>query len=146
MKVELDIVDAAAWTMLSDPAHKLIFGKSRPPEHNRIDFALVPYNAETEDPLAYATVRELDHESVYWQFGGAVPEIQNTVLASRIYRQMIAWTKERYRRVTTLVESENVRYLRFAMAHGFRVIGVRMFEGQVLVELLLDFSKETTNA
>jgi hypothetical protein len=37
------------------------------------------------------------------------------------------------------VENTNVAYLKLAMKMGFRVIGVRMFKGQVLVELLLDF-------
>lgn len=146
MTPTLDVLSSSEWDVLADVSHKVIFGKSRPPEHNRIDFALLAVNAETSDPLGYVTVRELDHESVYWQFGGAVPEIRGTLLPARFYQLMLGWTRDRYKRITTYVAADNIAYLRFAMGHGFRIIGTRTTDGDVFVELLLDFERVKKDA
>lgn len=142
MKVfTLDIVTPEEWATFSESAHAVVFDKLRPKSHDRITFAVIAMG-ERHTPLGYTTVRELDHESCYWQFGGCVPDVRGTVTVHRIYASLIDLMRRRcYRRVTTYVESENIGYLKLAMTHGFRVVGCRMFEGQVLVELYLDLYK-----
>lgn len=142
MKLEVHQMQPPQWAQFSKNAHKICFSEIREPEMDRIDYALVVIDELKRNPVGYITARELDAKSVYWQHGGAFPNSEKTLWAYQAYLKCMKWTKERYDRVTTLVESNNVRYLKMAMAVGFRVIGVRIFKGQVLCELLLDFNKE----
>lgn len=120
----------------SESAHIEVFNEYRPRELERIDYALLATSAAKDDIVGYVTVRELDNESAYWQFGGAVENMRSTPLVVAAYRGFIGKMKETgYKRVSTLVENQNVRYLRLAMAHGFRVIGTRATQGKVYVEL-----------
>lgn len=123
------------WKILSENAHLIMFNEQRPKELDRIDYALI---SEDQDKkiCGYLTARELDAESVYWQFGGAFPGTHSSAKAVQCYQEFVAWALQRYQRITTLVENTNVRYLRLAMHFGFRIIGCRLFHGKILVELL----------
>jgi hypothetical protein len=139
VNIEIEKLSSSDWKALAADAHKVVFEEIRPAYMDRIDYALLAVNRNSNVPLCYVTVRELDNESVYWQFGGAFPSAKDSIVAFRAYQAGLRWTKDRYERVTTLVENQNVRYLKMAMAMGFRIIGVRTFKGQVLCELLLEF-------
>lgn len=109
---------------------------------DRVDFALLAVDPVRTDVLGYVTVRELDYESVYWQYGGAFESIAKGPIVYRIYSDFVECMRDKYKRITTLVENTNVSYLKLAMKLGFRIIGVRSFKGIVLVELLKDFEVE----
>jgi hypothetical protein len=124
------------WAKVSETTYLVVFGGQRPSGMDRIDYALVIQDVEQNTPCGYLTARELDSDSVYWQFGGAFPGTHSSSKAVECYKMFVDWTLARYKRITTLVENTNVRYLKLAMHAGFRIIGVRMFDGSVLVELL----------
>jgi RimJ/RimL family protein N-acetyltransferase len=128
------------WTLISENAHRAMFKENRAASLDRISFAII---VEDEGGLCgYLTARELDAENVYWQFGGAFPGTHSSHKAFEYYGALIEKMKELgYKRITTLVENDNVRYLKLAMHFGFRIIGVRIFKGTVLVELLNDFEE-----
>lgn len=135
--VFVDCLSSTEWRHLSESAHLVVFDESRPAEYDRIDYALVV--RRDQELLGYATVRELDRESVYWQFGGAFPGAEKTVKVWPTYQALIEWTRKRgYKRITTLVENENVPYLRLAHKAGFRICGIRICEeGRIFPELRL---------
>lgn len=124
---------AKEWAELS---HQIVFDEKRPSEMNRIDFALVVVNGLTNKPAGFCTVRELDSESVYWQYGGAFPETIGTIWVATCYQAFIDWCRGKYKRITTLVSNENIAYLKLCMKYGFRIIGVRVFKDEIFVELL----------
>lgn len=122
------------WAEMGELAHRVVFNEVRPAEMNRIDYALI---AEIDGQLSgYLTAREFDQETVYWQYGGAFPGTHSSSKAVETYGAFVDWTLERYKFITTLVKNDNVRYLKLAMHFGFRIIGCRNFEGDVLLELL----------
>lgn len=133
-------IEKEDWVELSESAHRAVFSESRSRHADRIDYALLAINVGVLQ--GYCTVRELDSESVYWQYGGAFPTSEKSLRAVAAYKAFVNYTKERYSRVTTLVENTNVAYLKLAMHFGFRIIGCRLFHGQIFVELLLEFNKE----
>jgi RimJ/RimL family protein N-acetyltransferase len=140
VKFEIKKISPEEWSELSELAHKLAFAKVRHASHDRIDFALLAVETPSENPIGYVTVRELDHEGVYWQFGGCLDErLRGTVHILRIYEAFCAWASENCKRITTLVENTNESYLRLALRLGFEIIGVRMFKGTILVEMLKEF-------
>lgn len=113
-----------------------------PPEFERLDFALLAVAKANNTPVAYMTLRELDKESVYLKHGGAFDPVRGTVMVLESYQAMLAHLDDRYLRQSTLVQNNNVAYLKLAMAVGFRVVGIRNFKGIILLELLRE--KETT--
>jgi RimJ/RimL family protein N-acetyltransferase len=135
--VALDVLTAAEWPTVRDAAYLSVFGQTRPDGFDRIDFALLALADGC--PVGFATVRETDARSVYWQYGGAAEVIRGTSLVQRCYRLFLSWAFERYDNITTLVNADNVPYLRLAMANGFRIIGTRCWDGPVYVELRMRF-------
>lgn len=125
------------WKKFGENAHKIAFSEILPPGQNRIDFALMP--VKNGVPMGYVTCRELDSDTLYWQFGGAFPGTKSTSLSWQAYQALLGWCKERYKRVSYLVENTNLPMLKMAMLSGFRIHGVRFYKGSILVEHLVEF-------
>lgn len=136
MKVEK--LNPDQWHMFSEHAHKAVFQKIKPAGTDRIDYALLCID-DNATVLAYVTVREHDHETVYWQFGGSLDSARGTLKSFRAYQAFVNFQKKATKRITTLVENTNTVMLKFAMKVGFKISGVRMFQGSVLVEHVLEF-------
>lgn len=129
------------WKEMSASAHLICFNEKRDPEMDRIDFALL--NVRGEEPLNYCTVRELDSESVYWQYGGAFPNTKGTGTSFYSYQRYADWCFDQgYKRITTYVQNDNLAMLKIALQVGFRIIGTRTFKGCIMVELLLEDKDE----
>lgn len=89
--------------------------------------------------MSYCTVRVLDAESCYWQYGGAFPGCKGTLYSLRSYQEYAKWCfKYGFQRVTTYIENTNTAMIKIALKVGFRIIGTRFFKGHVLVEFLLE--------
>lgn len=123
---------ADEWMEYSDSAHRLVFKESRNPELDRISFALLAHNQKS--PVGYVTCREIDADSLYWQYGGAMDEFKG-FNAVRAFKLFFDYCKERYKRITTLVKNDNVQYLHLLMKMGFRAIGIRCFANEIYLEM-----------
>lgn len=136
----ITVLNPQEWANVSENAHLTCFYEIRFAHMDRIDFTLV--TAKEDVPQAYCTVRELDSETVYWQYGGAFPSSKNTVNSFASYKMFRDWCfNNGYERISTYVENTNIVMMKMAFKVGFRVIGTRAFKGAVLVELLNE--KET---
>lgn len=132
--MNLQKYSASEWLNVAEDVHMTVFGELRPHEMNRIDFALVVWH---EIPLGYVTCRELDCETIYMGYGGALE--RNTISNVRGY-QMILKELSFYKRAVTLVENTNISMLRLAMSQGFLITGLRNHKNTILLELTLEFS------
>lgn len=132
MKLEILRYEPHEWKEYAESAHKLVFNELRHSDADRISFALLAHNGS--DAISYTTCRELDNESVYWQYGGTIPEFRG-LLAYRSVEALLEWTADRYKRVTTYVKNDNVGYLHMLMKLGFRAIGIRCFSGEIFLEM-----------
>lgn len=128
-----------AWKKIAEEAHIICFNEKRPNGMDRIDFALLAIT-DRNTPAGYVTCRETDGETVYWQFGGAFPSVRGTVMSMRAYEDFVNWTRERYKRVYTLIENTNGPMLRMAQKVGFLITGIKNFQGQILLEHLMEFT------
>jgi RimJ/RimL family protein N-acetyltransferase len=137
MEAVVEKINPGEWASLAKDAHLICFNEVREPSMDRIDYALI--NSRDGDPLNYCTVRELDSESVYWQYGGAFPNSKGTGTTYYSYQRNAEWTFEQgYKRITTYIENNNVAMLKIAIKVGFRVIGTRTFNNHIMLELLLE--------
>jgi len=123
------------WAVMAENAHRYCFSEIRPADMDRISFAIASF--EDEVPFGYVTVRELDSESVYWQYGGAFKSCEKSVKVLKHYQGYINFCKEAgYKRISTYIQNTNLPMLKMAMHCGFRIIGVRLFQNEVFCELL----------
>jgi RimJ/RimL family protein N-acetyltransferase len=118
----------------SENFHKLVFKEIKPASRDRISYALLIIRGE--EVVGYVTVREMDDENVYWQFGGVIPKYQRTITAVKAIESGIEWQRQRSRRIVTYVENTNLQMLRFYLSYGFLVVGTRTFAGRVMVDLI----------
>lgn len=140
MKVWVEKLTKEQWKPMSENAHTIVFGTRKPESMDRIDFALIVRNEE--GLMGYLTCREHDAETLYWQYGGAFPGTRGSSLTFLGYQQFVVWCKERYKRITTLVENDNIAMLKMAMKVGYRVVGVRTVvsdKTHILLEHVLEF-------
>lgn len=135
--IKVERFSRAEWREFSENAHFVCFGKHKPAEWDRIDFALLV--VDEEKPMGYVTCREIDAETLYWQFGGAFPGTRDTHRSFRGYQAFVDYCKPKYKRISTLIENDNLVMLKMAMKVGYRIIGVRSFKGSILLEHLLEF-------
>lgn len=138
--IHTEIIDADDWRRdYSENAHIIAFGKRKPAEWDRIDYAMLFISEVSKKPVGYVTCREFDHETVYWQFGGAMPETKGTHVSVQAFQAGLEWTKLHYKRVTFVVENKNAAMLKLAQHEGFLIVGIRNFHGTVLVEFMKEF-------
>jgi hypothetical protein len=137
VKLRVLEIDKFGWERFAQDARRTVFNETMPPEYDRIDYALLVIGSEKDEPVAYMTVRELDADSAYLKHGGAFPPVKGTFHSLKIYMEMLDYLKPKYKRLTTLVENTNTVYLKMALTAGFKIIGIRNFEGSILVELYL---------
>jgi hypothetical protein len=129
------------WELISEKVHDIIFNEIKPSSYDRIGYALLA----TDDDgtmFAYMTCRENDSETVYWQYGGSFPAARDTIKSFKAYQAFARWHSERYKRVVTLIENTNFVMLKMAMKIGFKIIGIRNYKGDVLLEHLMEFKEE----
>ena len=136
--IQIHAIPKDHWVVLSESAHKAVFGEIRPADKNRVDFSLLATD-ENDTPLGYIAVQEVDAETVYWQFGGSFESMRGTILSYQACVCALEWTKSRYKRVWLRVRNDNLPMLKLAMKTGFRIVGVKNCQGQILVEHELEF-------
>jgi hypothetical protein len=138
---EILMLDKDKWKVFSEDAHKICFKEVKPSSWDRVDFALVAIDKDKNQMIGYCTCRELDHESLYWQYGGTFPEYAAKLITARSYQGFINWCKKAgYKRILTYIENTNSRMLKLASHCGFLITGIRNFKGKVLLEHGIEFT------
>lgn len=130
----IDRMEKVEFDKWAEQAHLVTFNEHRPIEMNRYDFALIA--TDSGKLIAYGLCREFDSETLYLGFGGCFPEYQKSRKAVEWYEAGIQWALSNYKRVTTLIENENIPMLRVAFHCGLRIIGVKLFKQQIFCELM----------
>jgi len=123
------------WVKYAEDSHAAVFKEFRPSSIDRISYALAA--TDESGVIGYVTCRETDSESLYWQHGGAV-DTRYGVAAYRGFEAFLDNAKP-YKRVTTLVRNDNIKYLHLLMKFGFRVIGLRCVKNEIFLELTIEF-------
>lgn len=136
MKIEKIIrVSAEDWSKYSEDAHRAVFGTIKPAYFDRISYALLAIS-DTDEPVSYITVREHDHETVYYQFSGVFPKFRKTLTPVKAYTAFLEYQKCHSKRVTTYIENTNFAMLKMALFLKFVVIGTRTFGGSIFLDLV----------
>lgn len=130
--IEIERYTAEEWSEYSSECHQLVFKEIRDRSLDRISFAYIL--GDDVGPIGYVTFRELDSESVYMQYGGAI-ESRRGFAAVKAFDFFMQDIWKDYKRVSTYVENENIGYLHLLMKKGFRAIGMRTFDGKIYLEM-----------
>ena len=138
MKYELERYTPEEWRDISVEVHRLIFSENRNPDLDRIDYAVI-VGCDNE-ALGYVTCREFDSKTVYWQYGGVVPNFRGMPRAVGGFDELVRYARgQNYERIMTYVENVNVGYMKLLLSRGFLIIGTRLFKGGVFVEFVKEF-------
>lgn len=136
--IEIVVYGAKEWALVSEEAHRIAFGTIKPASMDRIDFALLAVKDDVS--MGYVTCRETDAKTLYWQHGGAFPGTKDSIHTWPAYSLFMEHCQGMgYDRVTTVIENTNAVMLKMAQKVGFKIIGVRNFNGAVLLEHVKEF-------
>lgn len=129
----------AEWRTLSEAAHLVVFSEKKSSESDRLDYALMVED-KLGTPMQYVTCRELDAETLHWQYGGSFPGTKDTILSYRATQLLLRYIKEAgFKRISCYVENTNAPMLKLAMKVGFLISGVRNFKGSIMLEHVKEF-------
>jgi RimJ/RimL family protein N-acetyltransferase len=132
-------ITAQDWRELGPNAHLAVFSEKAPPSQDRMDFALLTIEEDTNDVLAYVTCRELDPETLYWGYGGSFPTAKNSSRSWGAYRAMTDKSFSLgYKHIFTLIENKNKVMLKFASKIGYTIVGIRHVNGCTMLEHVLE--------
>lgn len=123
------------WVGMARDSHLTVFGEESDPAMDRIDGVLFVLSEPEDKPAAYVQFRYHDAESMYWPYGGAFPGLKGSGDSRLALGAVIqeCWALG-MKRISFLVENDNVKMLKLAMNAGFRIVGVRMYKNKVLLE------------
>lgn len=127
-------VTPQVWKGLAEAAHVAVFDESWDAKLETIDFALLMVSRDSDRIISYATFQKLDSMEVYIQYGGAFPIYLGTPMVFTSFRKMLETLKLEYRKISTLVENNNLVMLKFYMKEGFLTTGIRYFKDLILLK------------
>lgn len=133
MKIEVKKISKEEWKVLAVNAHLAVFNEEWTADKERIDFALLTVD-EDGKVIQYATIREMDSESSYLQYGGSFPDYRGKVQSVHSFKSILDWLFLEYKNVSFFTENTNWPMLKFAIREKFRVICVRTFKNHVMLE------------
>lgn len=141
MRFMVKQVDSGYWKAnMSKDSHVVAFGEYRPPDIDRSDFVIIAID-QLDKYSGYITCKEMDSKSLYWQFGGPMPNYRGTIHVINILHSAMHWCRERYSRINTKVESTNLAMIKMHMKVGFLITGSTIFDGKVFLEMAQEFKK-----
>lgn len=120
------------WSQYSDQAHLLCFNESNRSKIELIDYALMV--VDDSKPVAYTTIRQLDLETCYMQYGGSFPETKGSAVSFRAYECILNELKKDNKFINTYIENTNTTMLRFAMKVGFKIVGIKTIQNKIYLE------------
>lgn len=134
MNLVLDKLQPNDWGKMSHAAHLTTFYLDRKAEMDRIDYALLVHNQE--EPCCFATLIEIDKDSVYMQHGGAFPAVAKGVYTVKGYVMITNHLKEHYKNISTKILNKNIPMIKMAIAVGLEINGVEMIDGDIFLHLM----------
>ena len=136
--IKVEPITAEDWKRFSEMAHIAVFDKDKPKELERIDYAILVVDEKEDCPIGYVTCKELDGDTVYWQYGGFFKDFQKSIKVVHSIKKVRDWCFERYKTIATRVENTNFPMLKIYMSLQFRIVGLRVYNSGVYLEHLLD--------
>lgn len=140
MNYYLEKISPEEWSKLSSAAHKISFSHERSPDVDRIDYALLVRN--DSELCCYATIIELDKDSVYMQHGGSFPNAAKGVVSVKGYFMFTNWLKEHYQTISTRIFNKNHPMLKLALAADLDPVGMDVMNGMVFLNCLWERPKK----
>lgn len=133
----IEIVHYDEWKNRMNDIYLDVFQAERPVNMERCNFAIISKKENT--PVGFVTCIEMDSETIYWQFGGALKIVKRTINVMKYYKEMISWCKSRYKRITTRIENDNIQMIKLAISCGFKILGTWNFNNKIYLELCCEF-------
>lgn len=131
-------IDPDHWRWLSENTHKAVFAEVRPEHMDRVAFVLLAL--DDAEPVGYLTVQERDHDTAHLQYGGVFPPERGRPRAVRAWQMALNYLMERYKQATMFVANDNRAMLKLGLALGFKVVGMRLGQTQLLLEHRIEFN------
>ncbi len=122
------------WQELAQGVHSIVFKEIQDADYNRISYALLLVEKESDVVTSYITIQEMDAKWAYIQYGGAFPNYQKGLYVVRGFHQLLNYLRERYDKISTFVENSNYAMLKLYMREGFLVTGIKYFRETILLE------------
>jgi hypothetical protein len=134
--ISIEKYNPEEWALVSENIHRGVFHREKPAAWDRISYVLVAY--ENSIPLGYITIQEMNSDTAYLQFGGAFPRLRHSHRVWLLFEMGLQPLLSQYTKIFFLVENTNKPMLKLAHKSGFLITGVRVHQGNILVEHSLD--------
>lgn len=138
--IEVRKITSEQWDKLKHDAHVAVFAEL--PGTERVDFALITVKKDTDEIVQYVTIREYDSESIHWFYGGSFDKFKGTITAYRSMDALLSWARQNYKKLSFFTANTNFAMIKFGVKHNFQITGMRLVSNGLLLEHVINFSKE----
>lgn len=131
-----EVIDYKTWDQISEGVHFDCFGNEFPvEEYKTFDFAILTRNGE--DKVCYCTVKELDKNTAYLNFGGMFPLYRGQRESYAGFKSMVDLLRSKYKHVAFITKTKNIGMIKLGLNENFEIIGLRRIYGVPHLEFLL---------
>lgn len=137
MRLNTEIFRKAYWQEYEEAAHRELFGEDYIEEAKDYDLVIL-VTTEDGEKFFYSTVKELDSQSAYMNFGGMFKLFRGKGGGQRGFHEVVCCLKERYKRIGFTCRTKNFPMIKLGLNEGFVIIGMRLVYGFPNLEFLLE--------
>lgn len=136
--IEIDVFTKEQWAEHAAKAHMIVFAEATPTAYKYIDFVLCV--RQGFKLMGYLTCRKTDDDTLYWQYGGTFPGTRGSSLSYQVVKHCYEYSRKHFKRAHVLIENTNLVMLKMAMRVGFRITGIKNFNGTIFLEHHAEFT------
>lgn len=141
MNLSASIETKEYWDHFVMDASEDLFGELFPKEvYKDYDFVVLIQN-EDKEHVCYSTIKEVDAETAYLNFGGTFSKFRGKGLTRECFNKIVGILKSKYPRLGMTCRTQNTPMVKLGLGEGFMIIGMRMVYGFVNIELLYEGGK-----
>ena len=136
MNLSAKIVEKAEWESIESFAHEELFGKEYLDLYKDYNFAVLVSGGA--DMVCYATIKELDADTAFLNFGGTFKKYQSQYLTSECLKKIKDTLTKKYKYVGFCCRTKNIAMIKVGLNNGFNIIGMKLVLGLPNLEFLLE--------
>lgn len=125
MEVLIRTVPKEEWEKVGDEFHQKVLGSFGFEEKHKYDYSLLAMN-ESGDILGYTLVKEAPQQTIYFPFGGMLPEFRGKGMFKAVLKGFVDHLSKDFRTFCYSTKNTNKGMIKAGADVGFRIMRVQV--------------------
>lgn len=136
MKLLASVITKEQWKAVERESHADLFGDEYGELFKEYNFVVLVTLGP--DMVCYATIKELDGDTAFLNFGGTFRRYRGQNLTSQCLEKILACLKPQYKYIGFCCRTKNIAMIKVGLNNGFQMIGMKLILGLPNIEFLFE--------